>query len=359
MARMSKPKDGFYAQVVAMSNQTAQQINQKPLGLALNRFLAPGAFVILFAFFAIFAHNFFTVRGVLNLLVQTSTFVILSIGATLVLIVGGIDFSLGAEIAFSGTAVVVFAMMGIPIWISMILAICMGGMIGLANGFLVARVHLQSFIVTIGMSFLIFGFLGSLGSLLPPPPPSMVLPESFGDLANKTVFTIITRDATGVPIVVFPGISWIVIIMVFIVILFQLILTKTRIGRTMYLVGSNQAASRFSGIKVVRVRIIAFVLGGMLAGLAGVLLASRMMGSPGGAAGYEYIGIACAMIGGASLSGGAGRVWGTVIGAFILSTLSMGLTMMNTNSPSIFTLLDGFVILGAVYLERIRNRYNE
>jgi ribose/xylose/arabinose/galactoside ABC-type transport system permease subunit len=81
-----------------------------------------------------------------------------------------------------------------------------------------------------------------------------------------------------------------------------------------------------------------------------------MSGSPGAAAGYEYVGIACAMVGGASLSGGAGRVWGTVIGAFILSTLNMGLTMMNTNNTSIFTILSGLVILGAVYLEQIRNR---
>jgi ribose transport system permease protein len=270
--------------------------------------------VVLFEFFAIFAHNFFIVRAALNLLVQASTFVIFSIGATVVLIVGGIYFSLGAEIAFSGTAVVVFAKMGIPIWISMILAICKGSIIGLANGLLVARMHLQSFIVTIGMPFLIYGFLGSLGSLLPPPPKPMVLPESLGDLANKTVFTIITHDATGVLMwysLAFPGIPWIVIIMVFVVILFHLILTKTRIGRTIYLVGANQVASRFSGIEIVRVRIIAFVLGGMLAGLAGVLLVSRLMGSPGGAAGYEFIGIACAMISGASLSGGTGRGLGS------------------------------------------------
>ena len=341
---------------MASTNQTTQQISQKPFGISLNGLLAFGVFLILFVFFSIFANNFFSVRGVLNLLVQTSTFVIFSLGETLVLIVGGIDFSLGAEIAFSGTAVVIFSMIGIPIWLSMILAIGLGGMIGLANGFLVARMRLQSFIVTIGMSFLINGFLGSLGSILPPPPGPITVPEGLGYLANKPVFAIFSQDATGAPTVVFPGISWIVIIMILVVTFFHLVLTKTRIGRYLYLVGSNQTASRLSGIRVVRVRIIAFVLGGMLAGLAGVLLASRMMGSPGGASGYEFIAIACAMIGGANLVGGSGRIIGTMIGAFILSTLSMGLTMMNTNSPSIFTLLDGIVILGAVYLERIRNR---
>lgn len=109
---------------------------------------------------------------------------------------------------------------------------------------------------------------------------------------------------------IFPGISWIVIIMVVIAVFSHLIMTKTRIGRYFYLAGSNQEASRLSGIQVIRVRIMAFTLASMLVGLSGVLLASRMGGPPGGAVGYEVIGIASAIIGGASLSGGAGSVGG-------------------------------------------------
>jgi ribose/xylose/arabinose/galactoside ABC-type transport system permease subunit len=101
---------------------------------------------------------------------------------------------------------------------------------------------------------------------------------------------------------------------------------------------------------------MAFVFAGLLAGLVGVLLASRMGGPPGGAAGYEMIGIECAMIGGASLSGGTGSIRGTVLGSFLLSTLAMGLTMMNASTVYLPMFLNGLILLGVVYLDRQRNR---
>ncbi|MBN1122294.1 MAG: ABC transporter permease [Anaerolineae bacterium] len=121
-----------------MQNEESPSLAEKPpqssngglRGLSPDWFWTLVIFVGIFAFFSIFANNFFTVRSVLALLVQTSTFAILSIGAALVLIVGGIDFSIGAVITLSGSAVVVFATMGLPIWASMIIAICLGGIVG-------------------------------------------------------------------------------------------------------------------------------------------------------------------------------------------------------------------------------------
>ncbi len=333
---------------------TPAQLSGRSPRLPLNSLLPLVVFVGVYAFFSIFANNFFTVPSALALLIQTSTFAILSIGAALVLIVGGVDFSLGAVIAFSGTAVVVFATMGLPIWVSIIIAICLGGMIGLLNGFLVVRMRLPSFITTFAMAILIYGFLGFVGSRAPAARPPV--PDSLGNLAYVPIFRIFRYDATGARSMVFPGISWIVIIMVLVAVLFHLILAKTRIGRYLYLVGSNTEASRFSGIKVNHVRILAYVLASMLAGLSGILLASRLVGPPGGAKGYEIIGIACAMIGGASLSGGVGSIGGTVIGSLILSTLAMGLSMMNTSNPALSTLFNGFIILFVVCLDQIRNR---
>jgi ribose transport system permease protein len=341
----------------SLAEKTAPRLNWNPLGLLSNRLLHLAVFVIMFAIFSMFANNFFTVRSVLNLLVQTSTFTILSIGSTLVLVVGCIDFSLGAVIALSGTAVVVFAAMGIPIWISMIAATMLGGVIGFANGFLVAKVRLSSFITTLAMAMLLYGILGWFGTSHAKPPASMT--NSLADLsnlANIPAFRIFSQDANGTRIVVFPGISWIVIIMVVIAVLSHLFLKKTLFGRYAFSVGSNSEASRLSGIKVIRIKIMAFVFAGLLAGLVGVLLASRLGGPPGAAAGYEMIGIACAMIGGASLSGGTGSVGGTVIGSFLLSTLAMGLTMMNTNQVYLPLFLNGLVLLGAVYLDQTRNR---
>lgn len=331
------------------------RIREGQQGSSYGWMLSFGVFALLFVIFSVFSHNFFTVRSVLNLLIQTSTYTIVSIGSALVLIVGGIDFSLGAVVVFSGVGVVVAAVTGIPLWLSMIVAVGLGGTIGLVNGILVAKMHLPSFITTLAMSFVIYGLLGAAGAYFSSHPAHVPIPNSLGDLAGLPVFRIFSRDAAGSRTVIFPGISWIVIIMVIVATLFHLILNKTRIGRYFYLVGSNREAARFSGIKVVRVKILAFALAGSLAGIVGVLLASRMMGPPGSGSGYEMIGVICAMIGGSSLLGGRGSVVGTVIGSFILSTLSMGLTMMNTDKEYIPILLNGIVVLCAVYLDRLRS----
>jgi ribose transport system permease protein len=344
----------------SLAEKSAPRLNWSSLGLSPNIFLPLAVFVIMFAIFSIFANNFFTVRSVLNLLVQTSTFTILGIGATLVLVVGCIDFSLGAVIAFSGTAVFVFAAMGIPIWIAMIAASILGGVIGLVNGFLVARVRLPSFITTFAMAMLIYGLLAAaFGAFMaahagPIPHPDNL--EHLGDLANNPAFRIVSHDASGAEIVVFPGISWIVVITVVVAVLSHLFLEKIRFGRYAYLVGSNSEASRFSGIKVARIKTLAFVFASVLAGLVGVLLASRLGNPPGAAAGYEMIAIECAMIGGASLSGGTGSVGRTVIGAFLISTLAMGITMMNVDKIYIPMFLNGLIVLGVVYLNQKRNR---
>jgi len=327
-----------------------------PQNRRLGTLLILGIVVVMFAVFSIFAHNFFTIRSVLNLLLQTSTFTIVSIGSALVLIVGCVDFSLGAVVALSGVGVVVAAVMGLPLWLSMIVAVFLGGLAGLLNGLMVAKARLPSFITTIASSLVIYGFLGGVGAYFSKHRAPHPLPNSLGDLASSPVFKILGHNAAGAPIVIFPGLSWIVIIMVLVAAIFHFILMKTRIGRYLYLVGSNQEAARFSGIRVTRVKTLAFVLAGMLAGIVGVLLASRMMGPPGGASGYEMIGIICAMIGGASLLGGRGSIVGTVIGSFILSTLSMGLTMMNNDKEYIPLLLNGLIVLLAVYLDGIRLR---
>jgi ribose transport system permease protein len=320
--------------------------------VSINRLLTLGILAVMFVVFSAFAHNFFTVRNVLNLLVQTSTYTIVAIGAAFVMIVGGIDFSLSVVVMLSGHVVVWLAVASVPIWLSMIVAASLGGITGFANGFAVARLRIPSFLATMGTAMIAGGTLGVVAGYMHP----TKIPESLGDLGNVPVFRIYSRDAAGANTIVFPGISWIVIIMVFLVLLFQFVATKTVIGRHAYLVGSNQEAARFSGIKVHRVKLAAFMLAGLLAGLVGVLLASRLVTTPGGASGgYEIIGMICAMIGGASLSGGTGSIGGTVIGSFLLSTLAMGLTMLNTSGPTVFLFFAALVVLVAVYLDQIRN----
>ncbi len=321
-----------------------------------NKLLTLGFLTVLLLIFSVSANNFFTVRGVLNLLVQTSTFTIIGIGSTLVLIIGGVDFSLGALVALGGAGVIVSVSMGAPIWLSMIVGVGLGGLIGCVNGFLVTRLRLPSFLATMSMAMIVYGMLNFLAFVaFNSPPPPHPIPESLGDLANRPVFRIYSHNAAGTRTVVFPGISWIVIIMVFVAVLLHFVSTKTRIGRYFHIVGSNQEAARFSGIMVNRVKRFAYVLAGMLASLSGVLLTSRLGFPPGGATGYEMIGITCAMIGGASLSGGAGSIGGTVIGSFIICTLATGLSMMNTSNPALPFLFNGPVVIVAVCLDQIRS----
>jgi ribose transport system permease protein len=323
-----------------------------------NKLPTLGFLAVLFVIFSVSANNFFSVRGILNLLIQTSTFTIIGIGSTLVLMVGGIDLSLGALVALGGVGVIWSVVMGAPIWLAMIIGVGLGGLIGRVNAFLITRFRLPSFLATMSMAMIIYGFLSFLAFIaFNSPPPPHPIPESLGDLANKPVFRIYSQNAgAGARTVVFPGISWIVIIMVLVAVLMHFVSTKTRIGRYLRMVGSNQAAARLSGIKVNRVNWFAYTLAGMLAALSGVLLTSRLGFPPGGAVGYEMIGITCAMIGGASLVGGVGSMGGTVIGSFIVTTLATGLSMMNTNNPAFPSLFNGLVVLVAVYLDQIRTR---
>jgi ribose/xylose/arabinose/galactoside ABC-type transport system permease subunit len=285
-----------------MKNESSESLAEKPvprlnwtaLGLLSNKLLPLTIFVIMYVAFSIFANNFFTVRGILNLLIQTSTFTILGISATLVLIVGCIDFSPGAVIALSGTAMYVFAVMGIPIWITAIAASFVGGVVGFVNGFLVARVRLPSFIITMAMALVIYGLLAGFGAFMsthagPPPHPENL--NHVSDLAENPIFKIISHDAKGAEIIVFPGISWVVIIMIIVAVLSHLLLEYTRFGRSALLVGSNLKTSILSGIKIVRIKILAFMFASLLAGLVGVLLTSRLGIPAGAAAGYEMIAI--------------------------------------------------------------------
>ncbi len=343
----------------SLAEETPSQWSWNRLGASSNRLLPLIVFLIMFMTFSIFANNFFTVRGVLNLLVQTSTFTILGIGALMVLVVGCIDFSLGAVVAVAGTAMIMFAAMGIPIWLSLIAASLASGLIGLVNGFLVAKVHLPSFITTFAMAMVIYGLLVGFWGFLdayagPPPHPENL--DHLGDMVNNPAFKIVSHDANGAEIVLFPGISWIVIIMIAVAVLSHLLLEKTRFGRYAFLVGSNPEACRFSGIKVIRVKILAFALASMLAGLVGALLTSRLGMPAGAAAGYEMIAIEIAMIGGASLSGGSGNVGQTVIGSFLISTLAMGIAMTNVNQIYLPLFLNGLILLAVVYLDQSRNK---
>jgi ribose transport system permease protein len=314
----------------------------KRAGNMLDRSLAFGAVIVLFIFFSIVAPNFFTVRSILSLALQTSAITLMGIGVTFAIITGGVDLSIGSVVALSGTIAVMVAIAGVPIWLSMLIGLVVGVVCGFLNGLMITKLRLSPFIATLGTSMVARGVALTITNANAWPGP-----QGFGDLGNNTIF------GTGPQ---FPGISYPVLIMIAVALVFGFILSKTRIGRYTYAVGSNEEAARLAGIKVGQVKIINYIICGALAALVGVILASRMSTSqPNSAIGYEMNAIAAAVIGGASLMGGVGTIGGTVIGSFIIGILTVGLTMAGANY-FMEQIVIGLVLVSAVTFDQFRNR---
>ncbi|HEY5118868.1 MAG TPA: ABC transporter permease [Anaerolineales bacterium] len=307
-----------------------------------DQFITFAAVIVLFIFFSFVARNFFTVRSVLSLALQTSAVTLMGIGVTFAIITGGVDLSIGSVVALSGTVAVMVAIAGVPIWLSMIIGLLVGVVCGLLNGLMITKLKLPPFIATLGMMMVARGVALTITNAAAYP-----APPGFGDLGNGSIF------GTGQK---FPGIPYPVLIMIGVALLFNFILSKTRIGRYTYAVGSNEEAARLSGIKVHQVKIINYIISATLAALVGVILASRMATSqPNSAIGYEMNAIAAAVIGGSSFMGGVGTVGGTVIGSFIIGILTVGLTMAGANY-FLEQIVIGLVVIGAVTVDQLRGR---
>ena len=234
------------------------------------------------------------------------------------------------------------AIAGVPIWLSMLTGLLVGVICGLLNGLMITKLRLSPFIATLGTSMVARGVALTITNANAWPGP-----EGFGDLGNNTIF------GTGPK---FPGISYPVIIMIAVALIFGFILSKTRFGRYTYAVGSNEEAARLAGIKVGQVKIVNYIICGSLAALVGIILASRMTTyQPNSAIGYEMNAICSAVIGGASLMGGVGTIGGTVIGSFIIGILTVGLTMAGANY-FMEQIVIGLVIVAAVTFDQFRNR---
>lgn len=308
--------------------------------LSLDKLVILGAFVALYLLFSLTARNFFTVRNTLTLALQTSTITIMAIGVTFTIITGGIDLSIGSVVALSGTIAVMAANSGLPIWLSMAAGLVTGIVCGLCSGLLIILLKLPPFIATLSMQMVVRGTVLTITNAMSKP-----APEAFGALGNDTVLNF-GRE--------FPGIAYPVLIMAFCAVIFGFILKRTRIGRYTYAIGSNEEASRLSGIKVDRYKLVVYIISGFCAAVTGIILASRMVTSqPNGGNNYELNAIASSVIGGTSLMGGIGTVGGAVIGSFIIGILSVGLTMQGA-SYFVQQIAIGLVIIGSVAIDQLR-----
>lgn len=316
----------------------------------LRKMAALAGLILLVIFFSVTNEYFFTSNNIMTVGLQTSTIALIGIGATCVILTGGIDLSTGSVVALSGVAAAMLVNAGLPVPIGMILGILVGGLCGLINGILVTRMKLPPFIATLGMMMVARGVALYVTNAAP----VSGMPEAFAELGNGALFKIVEEGPNGLPKVVFAGIPYPVIIMIFITILFTFALTKLKVGRYIYAIGSNEEAARLSGIKTNVVKIYAYVASGLLSGLAGVILASRLVtAQPNGGVAFELDAIASAVVGGTSLMGGVGTIPGTLIGSFIIGVLRNGLNM-NGVSSFVQMIVIGLVIIVAVSLDQLR-----
>lgn len=322
-----------------------KSIGDKIREIGLQKFLAPAALIILYIFFGIFGRNFFSYDSLINILDASYYIGFIAIGVTFVIITGGIDLSVGTIMMcaaiIGGTA---YKTWGWPMWLSLVVIIIVAILFGILNGIMVAWWKLPPFIATLGTMMISKG----LGSIVSNVRSATFPTRSEADGWFKSLFKYLGDDGMTIP----TGF----IILVIVAIICALILTKTKMGRYIFAVGSNKEAARLSGVNVKKWELMAYVVSGLMAGFGGIAFAAVYTTvMPAQGAGFELYAIAGAVIGGTSLSGGMGTISGTLIGVYIMSILRVGLPSMDLQSHY-QTFFTGVVVIGAVLLDQYRNK---
>ncbi|WP_105567278.1 ABC transporter permease [Microbacterium halophytorum] len=277
-------------------------------------------------------NSFLSVNNIFLILIQTSINGILAMGMMYVIISGQIDLSVGSTVGLAGVAAAMFAHPGeFPLIVPILVGLLVGAGVGALNGVGVAYGGVPSFIVTLGTLTAVRG----LALMLSGGAPVTDLSSAFRELASGQVW----------------GIPTLAIYLVVVAAVAAFVLRRTVFGRRVYALGGNPAAAEVSGISVKRLTVAPFVIAGVLAGLAGVLLASRTFtGSPTAGASYELDAIAAVVIGGVSMAGGRGRAFGVLIGALMIAVIANGLDILGIDSNAQL-LIKGAIIVLAVLID--------
>ncbi|NAZ88672.1 ABC transporter permease [Kineococcus sp. T90] len=266
--------------------------------------------LLVIAFFSYRSLRFSSPENLQSILVAAAPFALIALGQTLVILTGGIDLSVGSVIAVAGMtgAVVAKANPG-QVWLTVLAAMAVGLLAGAVNGVLVSRVDVPPFIATLGMLTAGSGVAYVIGGGAP----VNGLPAEFGRIANTEVL----------------GLQVPVIVMILGIVALGVAMRRTSYGMRVYAVGGNRVAAEIAGVNARRTLFSVYAVSGLLAGLSGVMLASRVIsGPPNLGQGYELDAIAAVVIGGASLMGGRGTVWGTALGLLLIQTLNNGLDLL-------------------------------
>jgi ribose transport system permease protein len=302
--------------------------------------IGENGFIVIFILWCVFlslaTDAFLTPLNLFTVLRQTAIVSIVAIGEMLVMLIGGMDVSLAAILGFTGVfATGLMTRNGIPPAMAILIAIGMGGLVGLANGILVTKVRINAVIATLGMMYVLNGiaYTYTRGQTL------------YGDQMSSIGF--LSRSSFGpVPLPV--------ILMFLFYIVFYIILNRSIFGARLYAVGNNDKASWLAGIRVDRLKIIVFILAGLLAGVGGVMQASRQ-GSATAGMGDEFLFpiLTAVILGGISLSGGKGKIQNTLIAAIFLVTLTNGMILLGI-TIYVQRIISGVILIIALSLDRLR-----
>ncbi|WP_349670640.1 ABC transporter permease [Lacrimispora sp.] len=324
-----------------------EKLKNNPLikAIGTQRLVALLALIVIYLVFGIMNPRFATYNTMVNIFDASYYIGFMAIGICFVIATGGIDLSIGTVLTMSGLVAGYLSVnMGFPIWLVIIICILIGTAFGVVNGLLVAKLGLPPFIATLGTMMLSKG----IGSIITGAQSVTWKSGSDPEGWYRAIFKIKTESGLLIP----TGFLFLIAA----AIVMAVVMNKTKAGRYILSLGSNKEATRLSGVNVDKYLIIAYIISGTFAGIAGLAYStiySTLL--PGGGAGFEMDAIAGVVIGGTSMSGGIGTIAGTMIGVFIISVLKTGLPFvgLQTHYQQVAT---GLVIIVAVFADVYRNR---
>ncbi|MDD2458579.1 MAG: ABC transporter permease [Eubacteriales bacterium] len=282
---------------------------------------------------------FLTYDNLISVFRQISNNMYLALGMTLVMILGGIDLSVGSIVAMCGTLTVgLMVTNGVPMVLAISLGLLIGTAAGFINGMLVAMFRVPSFIVTLSMMNVAKGI-------------AYVYSGGRSTRIMNSSFNVIGTGYIGfLPLPI--------LYMIIMIVIFSILLNYSKFGTYIFAVGGNRESAHLSGVPIKKVEIIVFTIAGFLAAFAGIILSSRMYsGQPSVGEGYELDAIAACVLGGVSMSGGVGRISGTIFGVMVIGIISNGLNLMNVSSYWQL-IVKGFIIMIAVLIDTQKGRQN-
>ncbi|CIP41198.1 ABC transporter permease subunit [Streptococcus pneumoniae] len=281
--------------------------------------------------------NFLTANNLLNLLLQVTSNALIAFGMTFVILTGGIDLSVGSILALSSALTAGLLGSGMPVTLAILISLILGCILGMMNGLLISYGKLAPFIVTLATMTIFRG---------------ATLVYTNGNPITKGLSDTFLFQFLGQGYIV--GIPFPVIIMFIVFIVLYVLLHKTAFGKSVYAIGGNEKAAYISGVKLNKVKIIIYSISGIMASISGLIITSRLSSAqPTAGASYEMDAIAAVVLGGTSLSGGKGRILGTLIGALIIGVLNNGLNIIGV-SAFWQQVVKGVVILIAVLIDRFK-----